>query len=342
MIKDKKRWDTLFSKLPFKDFYFTYDYHSISSVQTEYPVLIHFHENNSGILFPLLLRDIEDTPYMDATSVYGYAGPLYYGNLESLNKGSFRKELKRLFKDLEIISVFSRLHPFIESQQGLLKGLGNVQNLGRVVNIDISLPPAEQWSQISRRNRTYLNKARRSYSVRKAQNRKDLEVFIHLYHQTMRRLNADPKYFFDNEYFDGLWNSSSFETTILLAENSVQNTIGGAMFISSGDIIQYHLSGTDENHLKLHPVKLLIDEMRIQGTNQGFHYFNLGGGLGGFEDSLFQFKAKFSKDYRKFSIWKFIADEKIYRELSRAHLGNSNAKNSFLDETYFPRYRFED
>ena len=47
--------------------------------------------------------------------------------------------------------------------------------------------------------------------------------------------------------------------------------------------------------LKLSPIRLLIDEARIQGSLENYKYFNLGGGLGNQIDSLFHFKASFSK-----------------------------------------------
>jgi len=66
------------------------------------------------------------------------------------------------------------------------------------------------------------------------------------------------------------------------------------MMVKTNNIIQYHISGTKNDHLNLSPIRLLIDEMRLRGTAENYRYFNLGGGLGNNEDELFRFKSSFS------------------------------------------------
>ena len=62
--------------------------------------------------------------------------------------------------------------------------------------------------------------------------------------------------------------------------------------------------------------------MRVNATNQGFKYYNLGGGLGGKEDSLFKYKSSFSKDFRDFQIWRYEVNKKAYDELSETAMDN--------------------
>ena len=80
-------------------------------------------------------------------------------------------------------------------------------------------------------------------------------------------------------------------------------------------IVQYPLSGTNERYLDLNPVKLLIDEMRIRGSQENYSCFNLGDGIGGKEDSLFYFKFVFSKDLIPFKVPKFMVNQSIYDDL---------------------------
>ena len=153
----------------------------------------------------------------------------------------------------------------------------------------------------------------------------------------MKRVNANKEYFFYKKYFLDLINSSDFETEVLLAINIKTGEVaGGAMFIKKNKIIQYHLSGTGERYLDLNPIKLLIDEMRIRGTQENYSYFNLGGGLGSKEDSLFYFKSGFSKYTLPFKVWKYIVNRNIYEDLVQQRKGIR-----YCEETlqYFPRYR---
>src|SRR5690606_28972886 len=99
-----------------------------------------------------------------------------------------------------------------------------------------------------------------------------------------------------------------------------QEIIAGAMFIKKNNIVQYHLGGSNEKYLHLNPIKLLIDEARIIATHEKYSYFNLGGGKGAKEDSLFQFKSGFSKDFRPFSVWKYIVDHEVYKNLVKEKL----------------------
>ena len=129
-------------------------------------------------------------------------------------------------------------------------------------------------------------------------------------------------------------NSNDFDAEILFAVIEETNEIiSGAIMVKTNNIIQYHISGTRNEYLHLTPIRILIDEMRIKGTEQGYTFFNLGGGLGSEEDSLFNFKASFSKDFKNFKIWKYIVNSKVYDTLVSQYTDlNSN-------QDFFPLYR---
>src|SRR5690606_15465720 len=204
----------------------------------------------------------------------------------------------------------------------------------KVVNIDLDLSLEVQRANYRDRLKTHVNKSRRLCSVKKATTKEDLKAYMDIYHENMDRVNAKKMYYFKKKYFNKLVNSNDFETEVLLAiENETGAIIAGSMFIGTNDIVQYHLSGTKNEYLHLTPTKLLIDEMRIKATNKGYKVFNLGGGLGGRnDDSLFDFKASFSKDFKEFNLWRLIVNQDIYDELV--------AKKGINTKTdYFPLYR---
>jgi lipid II:glycine glycyltransferase (peptidoglycan interpeptide bridge formation enzyme) len=154
----------------------------------------------------------------------------------------------------------------------------------------------------------------------------------------MDRVNAADMYYFDENYFLNFIDNNEYKTDIIFALlKDTHKIISAAMMIKTNNkIIQYHISGTLNDYLNLTPIRLLIDEMRIIGTREGYKYFNLGGGLGSQEDSLFQFKASFSKDFKKFKVWKYIVNEQIYEQLCNNNTYLSNNENI----TYFPLYRY--
>lgn len=339
VIKDKKDWTELLALTNHSDFYHTYDYHYLSKEDGEHPILIKYTDGQNTIVLPLLLRDIENSNYKDATSVYGYVGLLVINKDDTFNKTDFHKELNAFFNENKIISVFSRLHPFLDEQEAIHEGLGTITSLGKVVFKDLTDSLEDQRAQYNRRLKTYLNKSRKLCTVIKGNTQDHLEQFVALYIDNMKRVDADSSYFFSLEYFKKLLSSDEINAELLLCiHNETQEIIAGAIFIKTDEIVQYHLSGMSEEYFDLNPIKLIIDEMRIEATNEGFKYFNLGGGKSSREDSLFRFKSAFSKDFRVFRIWKYIVDETAYRTLSENHAVDTLNPDD-LTSGFFPAYR---
>lgn len=339
IIKNRARWNEELARVEQIDFYHTYDYHHISKNPGETPILIKYQEGDNALLLPLLIRDIDNSDYRDATSVYGYAGILEINLNDEFNKADFQKKLKAFFLENRIITIFSRLHPFMAYQEQLLDGMGTILTLGKVVYIDLSTTLENQRAQFNRRLKTYLNKARKTCSIVESDCKSDLDTFVYLYHENMRRVDAAQSYFFDRNYFHQLVNSKDFTTKLMLCiHNETQKIVGGALFIKKGDFVQFHLSGLDEAHFDLNAIKLTIDEMRIASSNKHFKYLNLGGGRGSDEDSLFAFKRSFSKQFKDFKIWKYVVDENIYRKLVEEHF-NSPLEMVNATTSFFPAYR---
>lgn len=338
-IIDKKAWMLQLNMVEHSDFYHTYDYHMLSKNEDEEPVLLKYTNGTTAILLPLLFRSIEGSSYKDATSVYGYAGPLVIHLDNNFDREEFREEFNSFLNRNKIISIFSRLHPYLDHQEMILDGLGIITGLGNVVNIDLTDSIENQRAKFNRRLKTYLNKARRSCSVIKGNVEEHLDDFIRLYHENMKRVDADDSYFFSKDYYKSILESDEYESELSLCiYNETQEIIGASMFMKKGNIVQYHLSGLSEDHFELNPIKLIIDEMRIKSTEEGYKYFNLGGGLGSREDSLFRFKSGFSKDFRAFKTWKYIVNKEAYRARTYDVLGKDF---DFSTVDFFPAYRLK-
>ncbi|ALM06779.1 hypothetical protein SB49_02380 [Sediminicola sp. YIK13] len=333
IINNKEDWNSLLDSLDSYDLYHTYDYHHITKNEEDEAILIKYSENNKIIAIPFLLRRIDDSYYYDLTSVYGYPGPISKNIDIHFNNSNFITEFKRYLSAQNIISIFSRLNPFIFNQHHCIQHLGQISTLSKVVNIDLTLQLDEQLKAYHKRLRTHINKARRLCNIKLAETKEEVLAYIDLYYKNMERVNAKKYYFFEEKYFFDLLNSSDFNTRLLLATDRESNTIiAGAMFITTNQIVQYHLSGTDEDKLDHYPVKLLIDEMRIIASQENSTFFNLGGGVGNKEDSLFHFKSGFSKDFKDFNLWKVIVNQEVYDQLSLE-------KNIDSETNYFPLYR---
>ncbi|TXN35985.1 peptidoglycan bridge formation glycyltransferase FemA/FemB family protein [Flagellimonas hymeniacidonis] len=339
-VTEREQWNSALEKHKVYDFYHTYGYHQLSKKKEEKAVLLAYDNIGVTIHLPLLIRPVPgQTNVYDATSVYGYPGPLCTGHsISSETITSFKASLLDFFRENNIVSVFSRLNPFIPNQEIVLQDLGDIEILGSVVNIDLTKDVEEQRTLFSKTTKRYINKVRKICTTRISKEKEDILKFIELYYENMDRVNADQSYYFDYDYFFNFIHSPDFETDVIFAElKDTGKVISAAMMVKTNNIIQYHISGTLNDYLEITPIRLLIDTMRIRGTEQGYTFFNLGGGLGSQNDSLLRFKSSFSKDFRDFKVWKLIVDQTKYNQLT----GPKAEKVNSLDNTFFPLYRYE-
>ena len=334
IIKDKDQWSKVLQLCDNRDSYHTFEYHQLSKNPDETPYLFVYQQGKIIIALPLLLREIEGTNYKDATSVYGYAGPAYTcKDPDRKLLAGFRTDIKKLLLENNIISVFSRLHPFLPEQLQLLENLGSLEQVGQVVYVDLQTSPKEQLDKYNNRLKTHINKARRECNIYKISSTSEVHEFKELYYQNMDRVNADSSYYFPDKYFQSLKDALQFKADYyLIEERANSRVIGGGILLRHGQMAQYHLSGTRDNFQHLSPTKLLIDQMRIDAFEAGAQYFNLGGGIGGSNDNLFRFKKLFSSDYKPFYLWKYIVNPKAYDELSQR-------KDLTKNKKFFPAYR---
>lgn len=332
-----KEWNEILKRSHSYDFYHTEFYHNLETDGTPIMLVATVKENFIGL--PLIIRRIEGTQYSDATSVYGYAGPIASQPIKNLDDDLlvfFKTQAKDYLQQRNIISVFSRLHPLID-QSKLFKDFGKIVELNKTVSIDLTLPLEEQRRIFRKSLKSELNQLRRlGFLIEEAKDKGEIDSFVDIYHATMDKLGASDDYYFSREYFHSFLDNKDFECKLLLSKFEGKIT-AGAIFTRVGEIIQYHLAGTLEEYVRQAPMKLILDEARLWGSSIGSKYLHLGGGVGGEDtDSLFRFKSGFSKDFYQFKVWKLIVNHEKYDELVNAKsLENSNSN-------YFPLYRLSE
>ncbi|HET8804713.1 MAG TPA: GNAT family N-acetyltransferase, partial [Aequorivita sp.] len=311
------RWSEYVAAAHQYDFHHTSCYHQL---EKEGEAMLFVAENKGVfVALPLILRKIENTQYWDCTSAYGYCGPISNLDFDSVSAelfAYFRKELLNYFKQNPIISAFSRLHPLIFVDE-LFAGFGKVIAINQTVSIDLRLPIDEQRRQFRKSNKSEINQLRgkKGYNVVEAKTEKELKAFVAIYHENMERVDASENYFFDYQYFYDFINNACFTAKLLLAMKD-DEIAAGAIFTATNTIMQYHLAGTKRDYIHDTPMKLVLDEARLLGSEIGLHHLHLGGGVGGSdEDSLFRFKAGFSKERAMYRIWQHIVDQEKYEEV---------------------------
>lgn len=319
-INDPK-WNSYIHECENYDFHHTSCFHKIENQQLETPVLVVASSQTEYICFPLIIKPIRGAELYDATSVYGYCGPVASKSFNDLPPeliDFFKTNFIEYCNQNKIISVFSRLHALIP-QRDFFQNFGEVIDLNKTVAIDLTLPLDEQRRAFRKSNKSEINqlKGKKGYVFQQVDNKDESSIreFVTIYHETMKRVEAKPYYFFDFDYFKQLLNNPCFECDLLIAKKE-DAMAAGAIFTRTNSIMQYHLAGTKEAYIQDTPMKLILDEARKIGTEKGLKYLHLGGGVGGSDDdSLFRFKSGFSKKFFQFSVWNLIVNQEEYDKL---------------------------
>ncbi len=342
-------WQSVVTQAFQHDFYHLPTYHALAEERGEGEAhLFVYREGEHSVAIPLLLRPIGEVlchahkgqEWLDATCVYGYAGPIGSSlDIPDSVLSGFRSALRETLESSAVVAVFSRLHPLI-SQRALLADLGECVPIGQTVSIDLTLPIEVQRAQYRKDYKRQINRLKRlGATCFRDPSRAHLDEFIEMYHESMRRVQAEDDYYFDRAYFEGLLAALGADIHLFLCSMNNEIVCGGLFALCDG-IVQAHLVGSRDEYLKLSPIKLLFDTVRLWANEHGARALHLGGGVGAQTDSVFHFKAGFSKRRHEFVIWKWVILPDVYRELceEKEQWGRQHGLDMGRAE-YFPAYR---
>lgn len=341
-------WTSVLERVGKYDFYHLFEYHELYEKLGEGRGLLLVYQHSEKIIaLPILVRPIsvvsglKDFDYYDATSVYGYPGPI--ASEEAADDSDFIRcfcqALRSYAKQHRLITFFSRMNPVLGNHE-LLTGIGEAVGLSDTVTIDLTAPLELQSAQYRKSHRYEIRRARREgMKVYRDVAWTRYDDFLRLYEETMQRVAADTSYFFDRTYFDDLQAVLGDRLHLFVAE--LDGTVCAAsLFVHTNDIIQYHLSATSDECLRQAPSKLVIDEARKWGHSVGARWLHLGGGVGSKEDNLYRFKAGFSPIQHKFFIWKWIIQPDVYVEMTeKRQQWLTDHDRPIMNSSYFPAYR---
>ena len=93
----------------------------------------------------------------------------------------------------------------------------------------------------------------------------------------MRRVNAEQTYFFGEDYFRRLARELGPVLQLFVALVG-GNVAAAGLFTVCDGIVHCYLSGTRAEFVKLSPITLMIDAVRLWANEIGARVFHLGGG----------------------------------------------------------------
>ncbi len=343
--RDDAAWAAVLADADSHDFHHLAGYHRLAEYRGEGAALLFAYRSGSHVVaVPLLQRPVDQgevTGLQDATSVYGYAGPISSrAPIPAPVALGFQAALQAELVRRRVVTVFSRLHPLIP-QQHLIGGLGSTREGGLTVSIDLTLPSEEQWAGYNKSTRRLIRRATEAGAV--GVHDRDFQYlgeWVDLYRETMERLGASASYYFDAAYFERM--AAELGPVLQLFVALVDGRVAAAgLFTVCDGIVQAHLGGFRQQYASISPARLVDDTARRWAVEAGARVLHLGGGVGGREDSLFQYKAGFSDRRHVFTTWRWVVDPIAYERLCRDHV-RSRAAGGQPPDDYFPAYRWPD
>jgi hypothetical protein len=278
-------------------------------------------------------------PWRDAVSPYGYPHPLTAAREAEVD--SFLDEalaaMREFLRTERVLTVFARCSPL----QPLARAYSNhgcVVEHGPCFWLDLTESAEELQGQLRSRYRSYLNALRREGVVAGfIPVPAGLDDFIQLYYRTMDRVSAARWYYFERSYFEELGALLGDALRLCVVKQRDQLLAAG-LFAARGGIVQYLLSGIDERLGQPHATKLMMTFVRDWGKEAGHRILHLGGGVGGADDALSQFKRGFTRHSSLFRTWRQVVDAEQYAVQLRAWERASGMAADPI-EGYFPAYR---
>ena len=261
---------------------------------------------------------IEREDPRDVVTPYGYGGPVG-------GDATFWPAYEEWARDRGVVSTFVRFHPLYANQRDA------------PIHVD-PLAPTVVWRRDAERDLLGGLHWKHRNKVRKAENAgatvsaaQGLGEFVPLYEDTMRRVDADDFYFFEPVYWETL--AGLGDALVRFDAEIDGEVVATALCLATQPWLHYHLSGTTDTGRSTGSSTLVLLEAARWAQEQGFERFHLGGGLGGKQDSLHHFKARFDPEgLVDAAVGKAIHDEDAYRELSGGEAGYDG---------FFPAYRAE-
>ena len=346
-IKIVSEWDELLSFFPpeKKDIYYREEYVKLYESAEDTPVCIVCREDDKVLLMPFLKRCIPDSQKMFGTVLYDFETPYGYGGPISNTEDKWSTEalsvMNEFLKENHFVCGFIRFHPLLSNVRICAEHMDIFFDRHTIAVKTINTDDDIWTTQISSKNRNMIRKAEKNNLIYKAEyDFESIKEFIELYNATMKRLEAEQFYFFDDNYYKRFveqLNQNAFLGTV----RQDGKLICGALFMYSEKYGHYHLEGSNHGYSSLGANNLLLWKTACEMRKMGVELFHLGGGYDSEPDnSLFKFKKAFSNNTQDFYIGKDIINRAAYQEICASWENRSSDSKIEKYKKFLLKYRY--
>ena len=326
-------------------------YHTAAYVATEgrridaQPAAVVVTSGAQQLFLPYLIRSCDQyaadslATVSDIVSPYGYPGLLLNdaGRNMDFATAAWARVVEE-WKAAGICTAFLRMHPILSAGIPELVPDAQLLDTGLTVAVDLQQEEEAIWMGLGHNHRRTLQRCRKDgFTARFVPFVEYFDAYRSVYNQTMDRVKAVDTYYFDEAYFRELSQQPNVHCCIVEKENQLAAT---CLFFESHGIVQAHLGGSADDYYRQSPFHLCLYQAILWAKSRGNRWLHLGGGVGGDNDPLFAFKARFSDARFTYHTSRLIFDAPRYRQLVEATAAaTNNSADELLASDFFPAYR---
>ncbi|TFZ04071.1 GNAT family N-acetyltransferase [Ramlibacter humi] len=281
----------------------------VPDVETAYLV---FRDGGATWLHAPHLGRVPGTEWRDASSPYGYGGPL-----SSSDDGEFLRAAWQAYAEWMrghgVVVEYIRFHPVLRNERHYG---GHVEDNREVVMVDLSTDfPAGYAPRV----RQVLKKADRApIAYREVPLADAVPRFGAFYRAAMIALQADPSFLFEDSYFRHLAAIPGARLALCTAAGQPDDWLAAALVLDGRGVREYHLAGSTAAGRQCGAATFVLHQAALSARASGLQCLYLGGGSDRRPDnSLLYFKGGFGAGRWLYRTGWWVFDEERYSQVKK-------------------------
>jgi hypothetical protein len=275
------------------------------------PLFLGYEAGDEGWLHSLHRTDVPGLPLRDASSPYGYGGPLCSTDDPAFVAAAWQAYVDTMRAE-RVVVEYIRFHPMLGNERHYG---GNVVESRQVVCVDLEQDDVAAGYAV--RQRQALKKATGSgLTYQEAALAGMVREFGAFYRAGMSDIGADPFYLFEDSYFEAL--AASELARVGSCRSADGQMLAAALFLDGAGIREYHLAATCPPGRKVSASTFVLHHGALAARGLGLRRLYLGGGSDARPDNpLLFFKSSFSPQRLTYRTGWNVFDVHRYAELQQ-------------------------
>jgi hypothetical protein len=274
------------------------------------PAYLAFESQGECWMHSVHLTDVAGANAKDASSPYGYGGPLATSRNPAFLEAAW-DAYGEWMRDQRVVVEYVRFHPVVANER--YYG-GKVVDNRQVVCVDLESPDFAA-SYAPRLRQTLKKPLRAGLTYEEVPLGTCAREFGAFYREAMGEIGADAFYLFDDAYFERL--AQTGLASVGFCRRAPQGDwLAAALFLDGAGVREYHLAATGDEGRSLAASSLVLHEAAMTARRDGMKTLYLGGGTDTRPDNaLLFFKGAFSPQRLAYRTGSHVFDTQAYDRL---------------------------